>query len=136
MLMQSIRSTSLAALAALSICAGTLSAATARIASIETVHIDKLTVLRVTANGPIVWREGSGLSTGALLPSPLILTLYGVMLPGPATKTAQEMTTELGKLQLEPETPDKIVLTLTAVDGRSYRVRSGMRPNVLEIVSE
>jgi hypothetical protein len=133
---RSLRRTLSAAIVAFFVSMGLVSAATARLASIDVVHIDKTTVLRVTANGPIVWREASGLSTAAALSSPLHLTIYGVSLANATSSAAQEIATELGNVRLEPEAPDKLLLTLTAPDGRAYSVRSGRSANVLEILSE
>ena len=133
---RSLRLKLFTAVVGLVVTVGLVSAETARLASIDVVHIDKTTVLRVTANGPIVWREASGLSTAAALSSPLHLKIYGLTLAKTGTGASQEMTTELGKLRLEADENDNILLTLTAGDSRAYRVRFGLSANVLEILSE
>jgi hypothetical protein len=125
-----------AAIFAVILSAASISAATAQLASVDVVHIDTMTILRLTANGPIVWRESSGLPVTAPLASPLQLKIYGVTLPKTGTGASQEMTTELGKLRLDAEGTDDVLLTLTAADSRAYRVRSGRSANVLEILSE
>ncbi len=114
---------------------GRLSASVATLANIAVVHIQSTTLLRLTANGPFVWRDASGRSDGASFGSPLHLKLYGVSLVGSPGKSSQETSTELGTLRLEQD-GDNVQLTLTSSGGGRYRVRSGRSPNAIEIVAE
>lgn len=101
----------------------------ARLSSIDVITNDHVTMLRLTANGPIAWRELSGAPASAAIPSPLRLKLYGVTL-GALSATRP---TALGRVEITPEGRNNLILTLTSDDELRYRIHSGRSANIVEI---
>jgi hypothetical protein len=102
---------------------------TARLSDIAAFTHEGSTGLRLSANGPIVWRELSGVPPLTVVPPPLRVRLFGVTQG--TVPSAQR--TALGQLTLTAVGASDLILTLTSEGVAGYRIHSGRAAHIVEI---